>query len=178
MEKPRSPAETLVPLLYEELRGLAATYLRDEKPCHTLQPTALVHEAFLRLADRRSLDLNDRGPFRAAAAQAMRRILVDHARRKNAEKRGGDRKRVSLDEGLGISDAGEVDLLALHEALEGLAEFDARQARVVELRFFGGQGEEETAETLGVSLRTVQGDWRMARAWLREALSAEGSLGA
>jgi RNA polymerase sigma factor (TIGR02999 family) len=170
MDGTAEPRDSLLPLLYEELRAVAAGFLRQERRDHTLQPTALVHEAFLRMKGRGPAELEDPARFRAAAAVAMRRILVDHARARRAGKRGGDLRRVSLDEGWGISRGGEVEVLALHEALEELAALDERQARVVELRFFGGLGEQEIAAELGVSLRTVEGDWRMARAWLRGKL--------
>jgi RNA polymerase sigma factor (TIGR02999 family) len=165
-------ANPLEPRIYAELRSLAAGYLRGERPGHTLQPTALVHEAFLRLG---SLSGCAESParFKALAARTMRNVLVDHARRRAAAKRGGERQRVTLDEGLAFLARGELDVLALHEALERFAALDERAARVVELRFFGGLTEPEAAEALGVSLRTVEGDWRMARAWLREALEGE-----
>ena len=162
--------EALIPLLYEELRALAGALLRQEAVDHTLQPTALVHEAFLRLRDSESLEAGSHASFRSTAAVAMRRILVDHARQRLTSKRGGDRRRVPLDESCGSSDDGRIDVLALHEALDDLARIDERQARVVQLRFFGGFTEEEIAEELGVSLRTVEGDWQTARDWLRARL--------
>jgi len=153
--------------LYEELHGLAAGCLRGERPGHTLQPTALVHEAFLRLA-RVPLAPADRTGFLVLAATTMRRVLVDHARRRHAHKRSGGRS-VTLDVGeVGDARAQDgLDVLAVDEALERLARLDARQARIVELRFFAGLSADEIAAELGVSRRTVQGDWHMARAWLR-----------
>ena len=155
---------------YETLHGMAAGYLRGERIDHTLQPTALVHEAFLKLerpGDGRGWE--GQTHFRAVAARAMRQILVDHARHRNSQKRGGAWQRVALSSGdLGEEEA--IDFLALDEALERLADLSARKAEVVELRFFGGMTNEETAETLGISKATVKRDWAMAQAWLhREA---------
>jgi len=164
-------------LLYGELRALARSFLGRERADHTLQPTALVHEAWIRLSAQDGSRWSDRKHFFAIAAQAMRRILIDHARRKQADKRGGDYQRVTLvtdfTPPMECSDEG-VDLLALDEALDQLAKLDARQARVVELRFFAGLTLEEVAEALDVSVRTVAGDWRMARAWLSRALDDGG----
>lgn len=170
-----SAVNRLLPLVYDELRALAEHYLRAERPDHTLQATALVNEAYLRLVDQRQTDWADRNHFFAIAAQAIRRVLVDHARGKNRQKRGGDARRESLDDAIGstagLSDA--VDLLALDEALNDLSRLNERQARIVELRFFGGLAIEEIAELVGASPRTVDGDWAMARAWLRRALAAD-----
>ena len=165
-------ADELVPLVYTELRGLAAAFLRREGRGHTLQPTAMVHEAFMRLVDQTRVEWKGRAHFVAVAAQTMRRILVDHARAKKASKRGGGRVRVTLQSDLAISPEREEDVLALHEALEKLQTVDPRQAKIVELRFFGGLTVKEVAEVLGVSTRTVENDWTMVRAWLRRELSA------
>lgn len=164
-------ADRLIPLVYEELRRLAASYMADERPDHTLQPTALVHEAYLRLVDQRSVRWRSRTHFLAIAATAMRRLLIDHARRHRAEKRGGGR-RVTLSEGIAGGEAADLDVLALEEALTRLAEIDGRQAHVIELRFFGGLRVEEAAEVLGISPATVKRDWQHARAWLRRELDA------
>jgi RNA polymerase sigma factor (TIGR02999 family) len=156
----------LLPLVYAELRRLAASYLRRERPDHTLQPTALVHEAYLRLVDQTQARWQNRAHFLGVAAQMMRRILVDHARGHRAEKRGGDFQILSLDENIDVSGERAADLVALDEALKRLAELDPQKSRVVELRFFGGLSVEETAEVLGVSAPTVKRQWRMAKAWL------------
>jgi RNA polymerase sigma-70 factor (ECF subfamily) len=166
---PDAPAR-LMPFVYDELRRLADHYLRQERPDHTLQPTALVHEAYLRLIDQTRVEWQNRAHFFGVAAQLMRRILVDHARRHRASKRGGYEQKVTLDEALDYSQPRDVDLLALDDALNALAEFDARQSRIVELRFFGGLTIEETAEALGVSPATVKVDWSMAKAWLRQQI--------
>ena len=164
--------ETLTPLVYQELKRLASNYLRKERPGHTLQPTALVNEAYLRLADQRNMKWQNRAQFYGIAAQLMRRILVDHARLKYAEKRGGaDQQRLSITSAGEISDTPNLDLLAVHEALEELATFDPQQARIVELKFFGGLSIEETAEVMSVGHATVERDWRMARAWLQRKLA-------
>jgi len=162
----------LASLFYDELRALAAGYLRRERAGHTLQPTALVHEAFLRLVEAENLRDVDRAGFLAMAASAMRRVLVDHARARAAEKRGGDAERITLDSGLGPVPGPDLDVLALDEALARLAALDERQAKVVELRFFGGLAVEEVADVLGVSKRSVEADWTLARVWLRRALAA------
>jgi RNA polymerase sigma factor (TIGR02999 family) len=159
-----------MPLVYDELRALAESYLRQERPNHTLQATALVHEAYLRLIDQRDVRWKNRAHFFAVAAQAIRRILVDHARGHRRAKRGGDRQRMRLDEDLALLQDRDLDLLTLDEALEKLACLHERQARIVELRFFGGLSLSDVAAFLGVSPRTVDGDWSMARAWLRREL--------
>ena len=163
--------ERLMPLVYDELRKLAASYLRVERPDHTLQPTALVHEAFLRLVDQRSVDWANRAHFFGIAAQMMRRILVDHARKRHAAKRDATRYRVdtAVPEEAG-SDQGP-ELLALDRALSGLEQLDPRQARIVELRFFAGLTVEETAEVVAVSTATVKREWRTARAWLKREIA-------
>ncbi|MFL6228568.1 MAG: sigma-70 family RNA polymerase sigma factor [Pyrinomonadaceae bacterium] len=158
--------DALLPLVYAELRRLAASYLRRERDGHTLQPTALVHEAYLRLIDQTQVRWQNRAHFFGVAAQMMRRILVDHARSQQAEKRGGDVQKFSLDENIDVSGERASDLVPLDEALERLAEIDPTKSRVVELRFFGGLSVEETAEVLGVSAPTVKRQWRMAKAWL------------
>ena len=156
----------LLPLVYAELRRLAAGYLRRERPGHTLQPTALVNEAYLRLVDQTQVRWQNRAHFLGVAAQMMRRILVDHARGQRAEKRGGEIQKLSLDENIDVSGERAADLVALDEALKRLAELDPQKSRIVELRFFGGLSVEETAEVLGVSAPTVKRQWRMAKAWL------------
>ena len=163
-----SEAESaLIPLVYDELRRLARRHLRRERPNHTLQTTALVHEAYLRLIACEQAGLADRTHFFALSATLMRRILVDHARTRRAEKRGGDIRNVALEQGLQIGSEENWDhILAVHEALTRLAEIDPRQAKVVELRFFAGMEHDEIAQALGVSDRTVKRDWRFAQAWL------------
>lgn len=167
----------VLPQIYDELRALAAQHLRKERPGHTLQATALVNEAFLRLSGRERVHVEARMQFFAVAAQAMRRVLVDHARRRRAEKRGGDEMPVPLTE---VADAELtasplVDVLDVDEALTRLAALDERQARVVELKFFAGMEVEEIAAALDVSPSTVQREWRMARAWLRHQLARGGT---
>jgi RNA polymerase sigma-70 factor (ECF subfamily) len=160
----------LMPLVYDELRRLADHCLRRERPDHTLQPTALVHEAYLKLIDQTRVDWQNRAHFFGVAAQLMRRILVDHARRHQAEKRGGFRQKLTLDEAVDYSQTRDVDLVKLDDALTALAKFDARQSRIVELRFFGGPTIEEAAEAIGISPATVKVDWSMAKAWLRREI--------
>jgi RNA polymerase sigma-70 factor, ECF subfamily len=172
----RGAAAELMPLVYDELRGLAAAYLRHERPNHTLQPTAVVNEAFLRMVDQRKTDWKSRAHFMAVGASMIRRVLIDHARATNAAKRGGSWTRVALDQPLaGAQD--HVEVIALDDALRKLEGVDHRQARVVELRFFGGLGTQEVAHLLEVSPRTVESDWAMAKAWLRRELSREMSAG-
>lgn len=166
--------EELLPVVYDELRRLAASYLRRERPGHTLQPTALVHEAYMRLVDQTQVNWQNRAHFFGVAAQLMRRILVDHARRHQAEKRGGFRQKLTLDEAVDYSQTRDVDLVKLDDALTALAKFDARQSRIVELRFFGGLTIEETAEALGISPATVKVDWSMAKAWLCREIGGGG----
>ena len=162
----RAVLDDLLPLIYGELRRQAAGYLRRERQGHTLQPTALVHEAYLRLIDQTQVQWQNRAHFFGVAAQMMRRILVDHARQQQAEKRGGEFQKLSLDENIDVSGERASDLVALDEALERLHTLDPQKARVVELRFFGDLSVEETAEVLGVSAPTVKRQWRMAKAWL------------
>lgn len=168
-------AAELFPIVYEELRRLAASALRRERTDHTLQPTALVHEAFLRLAETPGASWESRAHFVAVAARVMRRVLVDHARGRNALKRGNGEIRVPIDD-VDVPAVGQdVDLVALDDALARLAILDERQARIVELRFFGGLSVPETAALIGASERTVKRDWQVARAWLtRELSSAAG----
>jgi RNA polymerase sigma factor (TIGR02999 family) len=162
--------ERMLPLVYDELRRLAAAYLRRERPGHTLQPTALVHEAYVRLIDQRRVDWSNRAQFIGLAAVMMRRVLVNHARDRVADKRGAGAEHVPLTVAGDPMGAPEVDLLDLHHALERLAEHDPRKSQVVELKFFGGLTIDEAAEVLGVSHTTVEGNWKMARAWLRREL--------
>jgi RNA polymerase sigma factor (TIGR02999 family) len=166
----RAALDELTPLVLGELRQLAAAYLRRERPDHTLQPTALVNEAYLRLVGQRQGRWQGRHHFYGIAARLMRQILVEHARRHGAEKRGGGRVAVSLAHADELAGSQEVDILDVHEALERLAAFDPQQARVVELRFFGGLSIEEAAEALGVGHATVEREWALARAWLRREL--------
>jgi len=161
----------LFPLVYDELRGLAERALVRERADHTLQPTALVHEAYIKLIGQEAVVWRDRAHFQALAAQAIRRILVDHARTKKRDKRGGGRDRVPLHENLSIAHAGEVDLVALDELLGDLAVEHPRKALVVEMRFFGGMTANEVAEVIGVHLRSVERDWQFARAWLYRGLT-------
>src|SRR5881628_68525 len=166
-----SALEELMPLVYDELHRLAGSYLRRERSGHTLQPTALVNEAYLRLTDQRKAHWRNRAQFFGVAAQLMRRILIDHARARQAAKRGGSaQQRLSITSAGKFAKQPEVDLLNLHEALEELAEMDPQQGRIVELRFFGGLSIDETAEVMGIGHATVERDWKLARAWLRRKL--------
>jgi RNA polymerase sigma factor (TIGR02999 family) len=164
--------DRLAPLVYAELHRIAHRYMRDERPNHPLQTTALVHEAYLRLIDINRVDWESRNHFFAVSAQMMRRILVDAARRRTAGKRGGDASHVALDEALVPARDREADLVALDDALEELARLAPRKARVIELRYFAGLSVEETAQVLGISAETVMRDWRMAKLWLQRDLSA------
>ena len=164
-------------VVYDELRRLAAYHLNRERPDHTLQPTALVHEAYLRLCDKAQVDWNSRAHFFGAASRLMRRILVDHARARLAAKRGGPRLRVSGVEDFASAEGPDIDLLALDEALNELSMLDAQQGRIVDVRFFGGLSLEETAECLGISLATVKRDWTTAKAWLRRRLTPGRDFG-
>ena len=167
--------ERLLPLVEAELRRLARGYMARERRGHTLQPTALVNEAFLRLIDARHVRWQDRAHFLGIAARLMRRVLVDHARSRGYQKRGGGAARVTLTEALAVApgQAMDLDLVALDRALEGLAVVDARKAKVIELRFFGGLSVEETAEVLHLSTDTIKRDWRLAKLWLLRALEGE-----
>lgn len=165
-------ASDLIPLIYKELHVIAARHMRHERPNHTLQSTVLVHEAFLQLAGTSKVDWQSRAHFFALASRAMRRVLVDHARAANANKRPGAHQQVELDSGLGASED-VIDLLALNEALERLATWDQRQSQIVEMRFFAGLNFEEIAEVMGISERTAKRDWTMARAWLHTELTKD-----
>ncbi len=166
----REALDKLMPIVYEELHRQAARYLKHERQDHTLQTTALVHEAYVRLIDQAGVRWQNRAHFYAIAAEMMRRILVDHARRRRAAKRGGDAVKVTLNEAVQADSEQNLDLIAVDEALNKLAGLDQQQARVVELRFFGGLNVDETAEVLGISERTVKRDWRVAKAWIRREL--------
>ncbi len=166
--------DELMPLVYDELRRVAARFLRRQRPSQTMQTTALVNEAYLRLIDSSRVQWQNRAHFFAVSATLMRRILVDFARERQNLKRGGAAELVSLDEALVVAPERGADLLALDEALNRLAALNPRQAQVVELRYFGGLSEEEAAEALKVSLRTVQRDWNLARLWLYRELSQGG----
>jgi len=161
----------LLPLVYDELHRLAARYMRRESPGHTMQTSALVNEAFIRLVDQRQVHWQNRAHFFGIAAQLMRRILLDHARGQARGKRGGGVHRVSFDEGAIVSEQRAAELIALDDALNALAAFDSRKGRIVELRFFGGLSNEEVTEVMGMSLRTVEREWRKAKAWLHHAIS-------
>lgn len=169
----RQAANRLLPVVYAELRARAAAYFKNQRLDHTLQPTALVHEAYMKLVDQTAPQWSDRAHFCAVAATAMRQILIDHARSRESGRRGGHLQRVSVQDAAAPgSSLGELDAIALDEALTRLARMDDRQARVVELRFYGGLSVEETAAALNVSPRTVELDWKMAKAWLSRELSA------
>jgi len=168
----REALDKLLPLVYQELRRLADRYLRRERSDHTLQATALVHEAYLKLIDQRNVHWQNRAHFFGVAAQAMRRILVDHARSHQSAKRGSGGLKLSIDEGLEVSEEQPAaDMVALDDALNALAEIDPQKSRIVELRFFGGLSIEETAEVLGIGTATVIRQWRMAKAWLYNEVS-------
>jgi len=167
--------EKLLPLVQPELHRLAHYYMRQERAGHTLQTTAILNEAYLRLVDHTTPSWQNRSHFIAAAAQLMRRIMVDHARKRRSLKRGGGAVKVALDEAALVTEARSNELLALDEALATLAEQDPRKSRIVELRYFGGLTVEETAQLLDVSLRTVEREWTMAKAWLYRALSGEAT---
>ena len=158
--------DQLLPLVYDELRRLANHYLAHERSDHTLQPTALVHEAYLRLVETRNRDFRSRAYFFGVASKLMRRVLVDHARKHRAEMRGGGRTKISLDEAIDLPDGQNLDLVALDDALNTLAKIDPRQSRMVELKFFGGLSVDEMAEVLRVSAATIKRDWAWARTWL------------
>ena len=167
----KAALDELMPVVYQELRRLAQNYLSDERRDHTLQTTALVHEAYLRLVDQRSVNWQNRAQFFGVAAQMMRRILINHAVDRQAKKRQGYATKVSLDDAVSFFEQREVDLMALDEALNGLAELDAPQARIVELRFFAGLTIEEVAEVMGLSPATIKREWESAKLWLRRQLS-------
>ena len=169
----KDAAERLMPLVFDELHSLAERLLRRESPGHTLQPTALVNEAYVRMVGHSKIDWKGKTHFFAIGARNMRRILVDHARGKKRQKRGGEMHRIPLTDDLCVSNRNDQDVLAIEEALQKLAKLDPRQAQIVELRFYGALTVEEVAEVLGVSKRTVESDWTMVRAWLRRELLAE-----
>ncbi len=163
--------EALIPVVYQELHRMAERHLRQENVGHTLQPTALVNEAYLRLIDQTQVEWQNRAHFFGVAAQMMRRILVDHAKAKHRDKRGGNAIKLSLDAALDYGQERAAEVVALDDALEALAAFDQRKSRIVELRYFGGLSVEETAQVLEVSPQTVMRDWNMAKAWLYQQLS-------
>jgi RNA polymerase sigma factor (TIGR02999 family) len=167
----KAAMDKLLPMVYDELRRLAQSHLRSERPGHTLQSTALVHEAYLRLIDQKQVQWQNRAHFFALASQMIRRILVDHARAHRAGKRGAGAENLSLDEALGVPGRRDLDLIALDDALTSLAALDPQQSRIVELRFFGGLSIEETAAVVGLSVATVNREWASARAWLFRELS-------
>jgi RNA polymerase sigma-70 factor, ECF subfamily len=167
--------EALLPIVYQELRSLAGKYLRGQRRDHTLKQTALVHEAYLKMIDQTQARWNDRAHFFAVAAMAMRQILVNHAVARAALKRGGGRAKIAISENIEGPEQAEFDPIALDEALKKLAAFDERKSKVVELRFFSGLTVDEVAEVMNVSKSTVEGDWRMARAWLSRELADGGS---
>lgn len=168
--------ERLMPLIYDELRQIARGYLRRERADHTLQATGLVHEAYLRLVDQTTASWQNRAQFFGVAARVMRRVLVDHARRHRAGKRGGTWEKVEFDEALAADLPYSLDLVALDDALQHLAQVDPRQSQIVELRFFGGLTTEEAAEVLDVSPRTIKREWRRAKAWLYREISRETEI--
>ena len=170
----REALDDLIPVVYDDLRRMAAGYMQREPPGHPLQPTALVSEAYIRLVDQRRVKWRNRAHFFGVAAEMMRRILVDQARRRRAGRRGRDWERVTLTGlDLALNEPSQLDVLALHESLERLAVFDPQQARIVELRYFGGLTIEEVAEVVGVSEATIAREWTIAKAWLRANLSGE-----
>jgi len=164
-----------MPLVYDELRRMAHQHMRKERPGHTLQTSALVNEAFVRLVDQSEVQWQNRAHFFGIAAQMMRRILVDHARSRQYAKRGGDARQVSLDEVAVVSEERAANVVALDDALTSLAAIDSRKSQIVELRFFGGLSIEETAEVLAISPGTVMRDWTLAKAWLRREMTSEGN---
>jgi RNA polymerase sigma factor (TIGR02999 family) len=173
-----SALDELTPLVYDALRQLAARALRHERPGHTLQPTALVHEAYLKLVDQTRIQWQDRDHFFAITSQVIRRVLVSYARNRNASKRGGGSTVVALDESMTPSPGRDVDLIALDDALKTLSKMDPQQARIIELRYFGGLSIESTAQMLGISTSTVSRDWTLARAWLQRELTRGTGHGA
>lgn len=166
--------EELTPLVYDELRRLARAYLRHERQGHTLESTALVHEAYMRLVDQREVQWHSRNQFFGIAASLIRRILVDHARARLAAKRGGSSIKLSLDEAMAAAEKKDLDLIALNDALKALTETDGQQARIVELRYFAGLTIEETAEVIGISPATVKRDWLVAKAFLKREMLRHG----
>jgi RNA polymerase sigma-70 factor (ECF subfamily) len=173
MPKDKESLDKLMPAVYDELHRQAARYLRREQPGHTLQTTALIHEAYVRLVDQHNVQWQNRAHFFGVAAQMMRRILVDHARTKKRAKRGGSDIRISLNDGTVAVKGQDLDVVEVDEALTRLAKIDEQQSRVVELRFFSGLTVEETAEVMGISPATVKREWSMAKAWLHRELSGD-----
>src|SRR5438105_7565236 len=171
----QAAADKLMPLVYEELRRLAHQYMNKERPGHTLQTSALVNEAYLRLIDQKQVHWQSRAYFFGIASQLMRRILVDYARSRRYQKRGGEAQQVELNEAMIVSRERAADVIALDDALKSLAEFDARKSQIVELRFFGGLSIEETAQALAISPGTVMRDWTLAKAWLRKEITSQNS---
>ena len=169
----REAVDDLMPLVYDELHKVASQYLRKQRSDHTLQPTALVNEAYLKLIDISTVSWQDRAHFFAVASRTMRHVLVDHARGRNRDKRGGGAQKLSLDDAVAFANSREVDLLSLDEAMSDLATIDDQQSRIVELRFFGGLTVEETALVLHISTATVKREWRIAKAWLHKRISNE-----
>lgn len=169
----KAALDQLIPIVYEELRRQASRYLRQERPGHTLQTTALIHEAYLRLVDQKSVQWQNRAHFFGIAAQLMRRILVDHARTRHRAKRGGSAVRVSLSDATAVTKDANLDLVELDQALNRLAEIDPQQSKIVELRFFSGLNVEETAAALNISPATVKRDWSVAKAWLHREISRD-----
>lgn len=168
----REAFDEVLPLVYDELKAIAARHMRRERDGHTLGATAVVNEAYFKLVDQSRIDWQGKTHFLAIASSAMRRLLVDHARARLRDKRGGVRHQVDLEEALAVDDPDVDAIVAVHEALERLAALDARQSRIVELRYFGGLSVDETAELLGVSRRTVELEWTHAKAWLRRELAS------
>jgi RNA polymerase sigma-70 factor (ECF subfamily) len=166
-------AQQLVPLVYDELRGIAQRYFRQERPDHTLQPTAIVHEAYLRLVDESRVDWQGRTHFRAVCAKVMRRVLIDYARARSRDRRGGGDKPILLDSVVAPLHLERVGAIELSDALDRLAQLDERQAQIVELRFYGGLTVDEVAKTLDLSKRTVEGEWTHAKAWLKAQFDQE-----
>jgi len=171
----RQALDALIPLVYEELRRIAQHFLQREKPGHTLQSTALVHEAYVRMVGQNLPEWQSRAHFFGIAAQLRRQILVDHARARQAAKRGGDVFKISLDESTALPEQRDLDLIALDDALKSLTELDPQQSRIVELRYFAGLTIEDTSEVLGISPATVKRDWATARAWLQREMMRGGS---
>src|ERR1044072_9455668 len=171
----QSARDQLISVVYEELHQLAHRYMKRESPGHTLQTSALVNEAFVRLVDQKNVRWQNRAHFFGIAAQMMRRIQVDYARSRNYARRGGGAAQISLDEALIVSDERSAEVVNVHEALERLAELDARKSQIVELRFFGGLSIDETAVVLSVSPGTVMRDWTLAKAWLRREMTSNGT---
>jgi RNA polymerase sigma factor (TIGR02999 family) len=172
-EGDQNALDRLIPAVYGELRRIAGNFMRRQNKANTLQASALVNEAFLRLVDSNKVNWQGRTHFFAVSAQLMRRVLVDAARRRNSQKRGGDRMRITLDERIDVPNSDETDLIALDEALVRLAELNPRHSRIVELRYFGGLTEQQIADALNVSERTVRRDWSLARAWLFRELQSK-----